>query len=291
MNMVSFLGKDCVEIKSGDFKLNITVDCGPRILGAFPGESENLFYTDDVNNWENGREETGWKIFGGHRLWHSPENLPRTYQPDNNPVDVSEADNGITFSRGRELETGIYKEFTVVPEGNNKFEIIHKLRNEGMWDLEFAAWALTVMAPGGTAVTPQPKGDPDSLLPNRYFAVWPYTDMSDKRLNLGRNYILLHQNPQADTPCKIGLQADDGCLAYVNNGTAFIKRFEHMIDGEYPDNGCSVEMYTNDFMLEIETLSPLYRLDPGEEIVHVEKWEALNGVDDIIDEKDVKDIF
>ena len=75
-------------------------------------------------------------------------------------------------------------------------------------------------------------------------------------------------------------------MAYANNGIALVKRFEHMIDGEYPDNGCSIETYSCNFMLEIETLSPLYLLEPGAEFAHEEIWEALTGIGKIDSEKD-----
>src|SRR2546430_11260514 len=29
---------------------------------------------------------TTWRSYGGHRLWHSPEANPRSYQPDNSPI-------------------------------------------------------------------------------------------------------------------------------------------------------------------------------------------------------------
>ena len=28
-----------------------------------------------------------WKPWGGHRLWAAPEAMPRTYSPDNSPID------------------------------------------------------------------------------------------------------------------------------------------------------------------------------------------------------------
>ncbi|MGB9809934.1 MAG: hypothetical protein ACPLSA_07860, partial [Caldanaerobacter sp.] len=58
----------------------------------------------------------------------------------------------------------------------------------------------------------------------------------------------------------------------------------------YPDFGVSFETYTNDWMLEIETLSPLTKLKPGETVEHVEEWELYEGVyvkdidEDVFDE-------
>ena len=63
------------------------------------------------------------------------------------------------------------------------------------------------------------------------------------------------------------------------------------VDAEYPDNGCSVECYTNEEMLEIETLSPLYQLSYGEEVQHTEIWTALRLSKEILDESDAELVF
>jgi hypothetical protein len=290
MKKVEFLGwKNCVEMNSGDFKLVVTTDVGPRVIGGFLKDSPNMFCVVDETAGSAGGDE--WNIYGGHRLWHSPEAMPRTYSPDNSAIEVSECGDSVCFVSGTEARTGIHKCLSVKPLGNEKFEIKHCIRNDNMWDIEVAAWALSVMAPGGTAVVPQPQGDVDDLLPNRYVAVWPYTNMADKRLQWGKDYVLMKQDEKADSKCKFGLNCEDGWLAYANNGVALIKRFDHLIDAEYPDNGCSIECFTCNFMLEIETLSPLYILAPGEEIIHIEEWEAKDNIGQIETEVDAKKYF
>jgi hypothetical protein len=52
----------------------------------------------------------------------------------------------------------------------------------------------------------------------------------------------------------------------------FIKRFPFVSGEAYPDFGVNYESYTTDFMLEMETLSPLRTLQPGEAMEHVESW-------------------
>ena len=46
----------------------------------------------------------------------------------------------------------------------------------------------------------------------------------------------------------------------------------------YPDYGVSYETYTNDYMMEMESLSPLTRLEPGDTINHLEEWELIENV-------------
>ena len=46
----------------------------------------------------------------------------------------------------------------------------------------------------------------------------------------------------------------------------------------YPDFGCSFEMFTNADFLELETLSPLVELRPGQSVTHTENWSAHRNV-------------
>ena len=51
-----------------------------------------------------------------------------------------------------------------------------------------------------------------------------------------------------------------------------MKHYVHNKSARYPDFNSSFEVYTDDKMLEIKTLSPLYRMEPKETIRHVENW-------------------
>jgi hypothetical protein len=285
MEKIRFEGwKDCVELKSGEFRLVVTTEVGPRVIGGFIGDSPNIFCVFPVQAGRKGGN--AWRIYGGHRLWHSPEAKPRSYAVENRKIKVkAEADGGVCFTPGPD-GAGIHRSITIYPLGNERFKVEHRLRNDNVWDIELAAWALSVMAPGGAAVVPQPQGDVKALLPNRYFTLWPYTDMADKRLTWGRKFMILRQNKRAVGKCKFGMACDDGWLGYANKGVGFVKSFEHIIDAEYPDNGCSVELFTNRNMLEVESLSPLYLLAPGEEILHVEEWHGVKGVSEVKTEED-----
>jgi hypothetical protein len=60
--------------------------------------------------------------------------------------------------------------------------------------------------------------------------------------------------------------------AYLLNGEVFVKCTKANPQASYPDYGCSFETFTNDELLELETLGPLARVAPGEWIEHEEKW-------------------
>lgn len=279
--------KDCLEFTSGKFTLAVTTKVGPRIIGGTIGKSGNIFRVLPVA--EIPGCDTGFKLYGGHRLWHSPESMPRSYAPDNEPVEITETPDGIEFNSGIEPMTGLEKSITIEPLGNERFRVIHRLTNYSQWAVEAAPWALSVMAQGGMAIIPHATGAPEKqLLPDRSLVLWPYTNLADPRLTLGKEYVFLRQDNKAKTPCKVGINAERGWVAYVNKGTALIKFFEHFTDAEYPDNGCSVESYSCDQFCEIETLAPLYILDPGESAEHVELWQGVSGLPEIKTEADVR---
>ena len=284
MKKVTFEGwKNCVELTSGDFRLIVATGIGPRVMGGFIGDSRNIFYVDPKLAGKTGGDK--WVNYGGHRLWHAPEMKPRSYAPDNTRAAVKEQKDGtVVFSAGTEESTGICKSLAIKPLGCNKFRVEHRLRNDNPWEIELAPWALSVMAPGGTAIAPLNKA-PKALLPNTFFSFWPYTDLADPRFTFGHDFLMLRQT--AGRPAtKIGFNCENGWIAYANSGTLFIKTFEYFVDAEYPDNGCSIEFYACSTMLEAETLAPLYAVSQGEEIVHVEEWLCIPGPEKIETEAD-----
>ena len=52
----------------------------------------------------------------------------------------------------------------------------------------------------------------------------------------------------------------------------------------YPDNNCNAEMYCGDQFVELESLAPFTKLNPGDSINHVETWEVLDGMDSMPEE-------
>jgi hypothetical protein len=77
---------------------------------------------------------------------------------------------------------------------------------------------------------------------------------------------------------KIGIGNLHGWVAYVNGDRVFIKRYKHIEGAPYSDFGSSTELFTNAITVEVETLGPLTRLEPGETVTHVEHWFLFKGI-------------
>ena len=266
-------------LSNGTVELVLLADVGPRIIRfGFAGQENEFKEYAELAGQMGGPQ---WRIYGGHRLWHAPESTPRTYLPDNGPVEVEEHQDFVRLIQPVETGTGIQKEMEVrlAPEGA-RVQVTHRLRNRGLWPLRLAPWALSVMAPGGCAIVPLPPfGEHGAqLLPTRSLALWPYTDMQDQRWRWGTRHVLLRQDREAATPQRAGLNIPDGWVAYARNGHLFVKKFAYQAKAAYPDLGSSVELFTNAEMLEVETLGPLTELAPGSQVEHVEHWSLFDGV-------------
>ncbi|NLC67773.1 MAG: hypothetical protein GX754_03080 [Clostridiaceae bacterium] len=262
--------ENCIEISNGIIDIIATTDVGLRIIRfGFTGK-ENEFCEVEGQVGTTGGDE--WKIYGGHRLWHSPEYKPRSYEPDNSKIDYREKENGIVLSQPVEPWAQIKKEIEVtISPCKPEVYLLHRLVNKGAWPVKLAAWALTVMAPGGLEIIPLVKKD-TGLLPNSMISLWPYTRLNDSRVYWGEKYIMLRHDSNARGPFKIGLPNEDGWAAYANHGHLFVKKYNHIDGATYPDFGASFETYTCDFMTEIESLSPMIELEPGKSIEHRETW-------------------
>jgi hypothetical protein len=212
---------------------------------------------------------------GGHRLWHSPEAMPRTYIPDNEGGSVSEVPNGVRIEMPAEAWTNIAKAVEIRLNPDQPQVIVHhELRNDGAWAVEFSPWALSMLRLGGVGIFPQPVGNVDEagLLANRGLILWPYSQTGDARFVLRDDFILAHASPSLP-PFKFGYFNPHGWCAYWLDGVLFVKRYESPKDATYPDHGCNTESYFNDQFIELESLGALKVVAPGETVVHTELWE------------------
>ena len=218
---------------------------------------------------------------GGHRLWCAPESLPGTYTPDNDGLTVEEFQGGVRLTGQAAASSGIVKmiEIRLAPD-RAAVTLRHELRNSGLRPVELAPWTLTMLRLGGTAILPQPVGNVDAngLLSNRILALWPYTHISDPRLVLQDDFILIHAN--ASPPhIKIGYYNPFGWLAYWLEGVLLCKTFDVIEGAIYPDSGCNAEIYCDNNVIELETLGQLGRLEPGRSFFHTETWEFFDSLE------------
>jgi hypothetical protein len=113
--------------------------------------------------------------------------------------------------------------------------------------------------------------------------------MRDDRWLWGTDYILLQQKVvQGQERTKVGINNNLGWAAYYLKPDLFIKRFVTIEGAPYPDFNSSLEVFSNNRMLELETLAPLATLQPGAQVMHEERWELHRNIDLAFSEDDVR---
>jgi hypothetical protein len=264
----------CARIVAGNTEALVTLEVGPRVIryGQIQGPNELVEYPKDMG--KIGGDE--YRSYGGHRLWIAPEESPKTLHPDNEPVEASESDRWSTFTAPTE-SWYVQKEIQIRAQGD-ALVLEHRLYNRGVYPMELAPWTLTVMAPGGVCLFPQPSFVPHSekVLPARPIVLWNYTDMADPRWTWGTRVARLAQDSSRG-PQKVGAFIDQGIAAYSNHGNTFVKRFGAEHEYVYPDYGCNFETFTREDMLEVESLGPLESIPPGDYARHTETWYLMAG--------------
>ena len=271
----------CLSISNGEIEAYVSLDLGPRIVkfGYVNGQnfmnderSKFAFKTDDEFEKLFGKGR-GWESMGGHRVWLAPESWPETYTPDDKPVEYKATENGAIFVYAEDTEIGVQKELEIkMDSADANMQVVMRIKNITKEDKEFAIWSLSVCSPDGTLILPMNTVN-TGLLPNRIVSVWPYSDMSDSRVYWGKKYITIKQDTNAKGPFKTGIDLNCGTAYYVKGDDVFYKKYNtNHPNGKYVDGGCSFETYTDDVMLEFETLGELKVVAPGETSEHTENW-------------------
>ncbi|HXL25265.1 MAG TPA: hypothetical protein VN952_01230 [Chthoniobacterales bacterium] len=273
---------DNLRLANDQVEVVILREAGPRIICLRPLNGLNVFKV--VADQSGKSQEETWKIRGGHRLWTAPEDYgdPNglTYVLDNFPVEYEiKGEFHAQVTHFMQKPAQIRRDISVqLAVGGPKITVEHSLTNQGNSPLRFAPWALSVMAPGGFAVIPQPPlgTHPKDFLPNRSLTLWPFTDLSDDRIRFGQRFIRLQQADRG--PIKFGLRHTEKWAGYVLGDHLFLKTIPLIEGKQYPDLGSNFETFTNEEFLELESLGPYEEISPGQTAKHTEIWAVFSGI-------------
>ncbi len=263
---ITFEGyNNCFELTSGPLKMIVSAGFGPRILYYGSLDSGNILYVDKNPM----RKEKGFRQYGGHRFWLAPE-TKNTSRSDNIPCSVSQENGSIkisAFDKDYHLEKSL-----VISEKNSRFNVEHKILNTGKMLYVASLWGLTcVNADSGTIFFPWTSPGKWKLSKIVYWQKWAKQKTS---IN-SRQYI---QTPElflvkpSGRVGKLGSSGYEGFVGITQKNYTFIKKYDYIYSAAYPDDNCSVEVYTCKYFYELETLSPIYTLNPGITMTHKEEW-------------------
>ncbi|NCO38962.1 MAG: hypothetical protein COZ06_05350 [Armatimonadetes bacterium CG_4_10_14_3_um_filter_66_18] len=247
---------------------------GGRVLSYRLNDSTNVLWENEAESgrlYDWSRDQGTWRNYGGYKLWVAPQDRAEAAgwhaSQDNYRCQVRLTEESEVRLIAPPLEaTGT--QFTVALKlfpRSSRVRFRQKIRNVSQQPVRWSVWDVTQLRPGGTLTFPR---NPNSRFPDgvRY---WREECRELPQWEIGSTSI----NVQAgETAAKIGADSDGGWLSYRNGEQVYVKSFRYDPTADYPDGGCSVEVYTCPQYLEAEVLSPLYDLQPGEERVFTEEW-------------------
>ena len=277
--MGEYHGLPTKRLASNSLELECLETAGPRIVRLSYEGSNNLLA--EIPQITIPTPYGDYHYMGGHRLWYSPEAMPRSYIPDNDGLTSSDLPDGLMLDGRTETATGIRKCIEVHLNPNRpEVTLKHTLTNEGIWDVELAPWVITMFRLGGVAILPTQveRPDMDQLLPNRHLSFWVYSNINDPRLHLENDFLLVRANPEKPL-FKIGTFNPLGWMTYWLDGILIRKTFVVQPGLPHPDYGCNAEIYCDGDFIELESLAPLAKLAPGHSVSFTETWELYDSLE------------
>jgi len=264
-----FLGwQEAYCLRLGEAEMVVVTEIGPRILSLSAGGGPNLLFVDEETA-GRGQGDAAWHIYGGHRVWVAPE-TEDTYLPDNARCEVEVSDDGLTVIAPVTPRTRLQKRLTITAQ-ETSFVVEQGVRNTGDVFYVGAVWALTCVEPSGLIVFPWGRGGAWDLKRIVYWNRWMDhgSDVNSRQWQPGPD--LFRVAPTGEEG-KVGANSPEGWVALCRQDATFVKSHRWVPGARYPDEDCSLQVYTCERFIEMETLSPLTVFYPGAEVVHREIW-------------------
>jgi len=271
--------RDAYHLRLGEAQMVVVTEIGPRVVSLSAGGGPNLLFLDE-ETLGRGQEDAAWHIYGGHRLWVAPETAD-TYAPDNVRCTVDVSDGRLTVTAPVTPQTGLQKRVTITAR-EGRFLVEHGVRNTGDALYTGAVWALTCVRPEGVVVFPWGRGGAWDLKKIVYWNRWMDhgSDVNSPQWRPGPDLFTVVPTGEEG---KVGTNSPEGWVALCREDATFVKSRSWVAGARYPDDDCSLQIYTCAQFIELETLSPLTVFYPGAEVVHQETWTVTSEAVDPAD--------
>jgi len=268
IDKVSYKGwKQAYRLTLGEAEMIVVTEIGPRVLSLSVG-GENLLF-NDPDTLGAGQGDAEWHIYGGHRLWISPER-EQTYAPDNAPCEVAIEGETLLAKAPPERGTKLQSALRIAADGQC-FVVDHLVTNTGEFLQSGSVWALTCVVPAGKVCFPWGRPGPWHTKKILFWRNWSThsSDVTSRQWQMGPDLFVIDPTGEEG---KVGTANYEGWMALARGDATFVKSFEHLESVAYPDDNCSMEAYTCERFIEMETLSPLATFHPGQTVCHRERW-------------------
>ena len=262
-------------LRNADTEIAVALDFGIRIVHVSCTGMENLFYVQP-NDLSDGFVDGDWRLYGGHRLWLTPESAQST-APDNAPVTYIPEGNSVLFVQQPDAALNIQKRIRISFEEDGCVRVEQSIENLSDSPIIGAAWGVNTMAAGGKATVEFGCRKKGGFNPQRVVALWSDTSLHDPRLEFGRDYLKAEFKPLKDY-LKVGLYSNPGKAVLENKGQRFTLTYDAQPIECYDDNGCNFELYMCVYFMELESLGVKTEILPGQCATHVEHWKLEKSI-------------
>lgn len=273
---IQFGGLAAIELRTAKLRLVVLTAKGPRI--AFWGRpgSDNLLL------WEPGKYRRGkWDLMGGHRLWVArpgADEAEETYATDNQPCTVETSAKGFTVTAPVDPVHRTQRGIKVTVLAADRLAIEHFVTNHSDMLWSGGLWGLTCTVPSAGASYTIPLGDGSSwdYATVVTFRVWGGghggVGFNDEQFQLTDDALVIRPVGREN---KRMVKADAGVIAMHDpvRKLVFAVHAPYQPDGNYPlATNLASYVGPQNFMVEMETMSPFTTLKPQQALRHTETW-------------------
>ncbi len=256
---------NAVILSNGSVEAVIVPEVGRILQFRFVGASDGPFWENDALAGKP-MPARPWDVshgsFGGDKTWPAPQsawNWPPPDVFDSVPLEVEIApDQSVSLRSPVSPRFGIRTQRRIVISPDApvlRVETVYRKRSGD--PCEVGVWVITQMKSPEAAFFPVPAS---SRFPK---GLGPQWTPPARHFSLEKGLVRLTRDPVKAQ--KIGNDADR--MAWVGRDSVVRIDLPRVRGGNYPDEGCSVEIYTNPDpvpYVELETLGPLMKMKPGD---------------------------
>lgn len=268
--------KSCLKISNGTVELVFVPEVGRIMRYGFVSGDNVLWENPDLLGKRPDRKqaEKEWFNAGGDKLWNAPQE--RWGWPPDPDLDGGSASAEIVEGRrirvrGRtSTRYGLRftRDITLAARGT-RATLRNTLENAGERDAEWSVWEVAQVHAPEAAFLPLHRG---GRHPAGYYT-FKGSPPAPEALRLEEGRIRFTRHPSKSG--KIGGDSPAGWLSAVTRGVEFRVEATHERGAAYPDDGCSLEIWSNPDPLpymELELLSPLRKIPPGGHLTYETRW-------------------
>ena len=239
-----------------------------RIMScSFKGEGNILWQDSNLEGRVEDMNYKEWLNYGGYKLWNAPQSAwgwPPDPSLDRGPCKVeTKGDHTIILTGMKSKNMGIrFTREIRIFEKSNKVQIKQIMENISDKDVEWGIWEVTQLLPKGRALLPLSSD-------KKYWDKDEASKHEDWDIREEEEMIYFTHNSAKG---KVFVMTDKGWIAYELDGVVYIKTFKSILDKPYPEGESNIELFSDDNYIELEVVSPLIHLKPGEKYTFTENW-------------------